>query len=225
MTSRRFLQLARRHWIVVLLGLTTAGILARATAPETVYWVTESVTVVQPQVVKKATTLEDLPPTAVPAAMVLMDVVNGHAATPRSNSADATLYGEGRRDAVSARLRDVGGQWGVAIPDPIIDIQVVGASSKDVTAKLNFETNRLSSALSALQERLNVNPSQQLAIQPPRVAPTVVEVSGSRTRARAASVVIVLLATGALIVVLGRLPTVRTRASLLRLRTPMRLAG
>lgn len=214
MTSRRFLQLARRFWVVVLLGFVTAGTMALATTPETVFWVTQPLTVVQPQTMQKVTTLEDLPPTVVPAAMVLMQLVNGQTASLRSNSADATLYGEGRRDAVTARLRDFGGQWGVAIPDPIIDIQVVGSSPKEVVAKLGAKTDRLNATLSALQTRLHVNPSQRLVIQPPRVAPTVVEVSGSKTRARAATVLIVLLATGTVIFAFDRLPSGRTRRGL-----------
>ncbi len=206
-TSRRFLQLVRRFWFVVAVGMAVAALLALRTTPETVYWAKQSVTVVQPAKPKTPKTLEDLPSTAVPAASVLMQAVNNNQNSPRSNAADATLFGEGKRDAVSARLRDVGGQWGSVIPNPIIDIQVVGPTPSGVSAQLSSETDRIAGALATLQQRLQVAPAQQLVLQPPQVAPSVVEVSGSRTRARAATVAIVLLITGALLVVVERLPT------------------
>lgn len=212
-TSRRFLQLVRRFWLVVAIGVAVAGLLALRTASETVFWVKQSVTVAQPAEPTTPKTLEDLPSTAVPAATVLMQIVNGNHSTPRSNAPDATLYGEGKRDAVSARLRDVGGQWGSVIPNPIIDIQVVGPTPEGVSAQLTAETDRIATALATLQQRLHVDPTRQLVIQPPQVGPSVVEVSGSRTRARAATVAIVLLATGTLLVALDRLPTRAARRS------------
>ncbi len=207
MTSRRFLSLAQQHWYVVVLGLLVALGAVLATTPERVYWTSEALTVVQPQTTTADTSLEDTPPTAVPAATVLMRLVNDGKVSPRSNSADATLYGEGARRAVSAKIRDVGGQWATAIPNPIIDVQVVEASPAAVRTRLDAETAKLREAVSALQRRLHVQPSQQLIIESPQFAAPVVEVSGSKIRAVGSGIVIVLLATAGLIFWLDRAAT------------------
>ena len=68
-----------------------------------------------------------------------------------------------------------------------IDIQVVGPTPEGVSAQLTAETDRIATALATLQQRLHVDPTRQLVIQPPQVGPSVVEVSGSRTRARSAA--------------------------------------
>lgn len=200
MTSRDFLRALRTHWYVVLLGVLVTVAAVRLTVPERVYWVAESVTVAQPVKVTVDTTLQDKPPTTVPAATVLMQLVNGGRVAPASNAADATLYGEGKRDAVSARLRDVGGQWGVAIPDPIIDIQVVGPTADGVARRLDGQVAMLRAQLTALQDRLDVAPSQRLVIETSDFPAPVAEVTGSRMRSTASTTVLGAVLTGAVIV-------------------------
>lgn len=195
MTTREFLRVARTRWYVVLFGVALTGLLVLTSTPETVFWTSTDVTVVQPPTPEQPRTLDDLGSGAVPAAVVLMQLVNQGHEGPHSADVDATLYGEGKRDTVEARLRDIGGQWGSQVPNPVIDIQVVAHDPGTVSRRVDEEYTRLSQQLTSLQDQLRVAPDQRLTLQRSTVEPSVVEVGGNRSRALAASLLIGLALT------------------------------
>ncbi|MEO7061280.1 MAG: hypothetical protein ABI083_16285 [Lapillicoccus sp.] len=181
----------------------------RSSAPETLYWASTQLTVVRPQTEVKPLTLEDVPPDAVPAAAMLMQLVNQGKTPPKSTSPDATLYGEGKRNTVEAKLRDVGGQWGSQVPNPVIDIQVVNDNEAHVQQQLDSESALLSSRLKELQDVLAVVPSQRMTLEPP-VPSRVMTVTGSKSRSWGSSLLIGLFGTSAAVYWVERL--LRTRS-------------
>lgn len=187
------LQLARalaRRWYITLLGVTlTIGALTMA-RPETVFWSKLTVTLTQPADPLTPKTLEDKGDDPIAAAAMLMEMVNRGHSTVRSASPDATLYGEGKRDAVSAALRDVGGQWGSQVREPVIDVQAVGHNADDVPTELASQVHILQAHLNQVQDMLHVAPGRRMGLTVEPERPTVWRVEGSPTRAAGSTLLV-----------------------------------
>lgn len=179
-----------RRWPVVVLGVVVTVALIRFDKPETVYWAKFPVTVVAPPNPVGPKTLEDVGGEPIAAASMLIQLINAGRTGPRSVSPDATLYGEGKRSAVSAQLHDAGGQWGSRVDDPIIDIEAVDDDPTKVRAEILNEVARLGRQLNDLQDQLAVVPSQRLSIYAPPTEINVWQVAGSRVRAMASTLVL-----------------------------------
>lgn len=179
-----------RRWPVVLIGLALTFAALRFDKPEVVYWAEASVTVVAPPNPVGPKTLEDVGGEPIPAASMLIQLINAGRFGPKSVSPDATLYGEGKRSAVSARLHDAGGQWGSRVDNPIIDIQAVDDDDDKVKSRIEAEQARLRQQLDDLQNQLGVVASQRLSIYVPPTPVNVWEVTGSRARASASTLLL-----------------------------------
>lgn len=183
MTAYELWRVATRRWYVLLAGILATVALVLTARPETVYWATVELTVAGPVDPVAPKTLEDPPSDTVGAAIMLMTRVNGGQGPPRSASPDATLYGEGQRQAVSARLRDVGGQWVNSVSDPIIDVQAVDVTPEAVLTRLSTQEDELGRLLRNLQDELAVAGNQRVTLVASPTKTDVVQVTGSRTRA------------------------------------------
>lgn len=190
MTAWQLLGAARRRWFIVVVGLIVTAANVVMTKPESAYWATLAVKVLPPADEITPKTLEDTGSDPVAAAVMLVVLVNGGHQDPRSSSATATLYGEGKRRATVARIRDVGGQWGTQVREPIIDIQAVDASPGIVESRLREQMSILEEKLTQMQDMLRVTPSQRLRLALSSSEVNVWQVSGSRVRGLWSSVVI-----------------------------------
>ncbi len=188
-------RVAARRWYVVLAGLVASVALVLTAKPEPVYWATVELTVAGPIDPLAPKTLEDPPSDTVEAAIMLMTRVNGGQAPPRSASPDATLYGEGQRQAVSARLRDVGGQWVTSVSDPIIDVQAVDVTPEAVLSRLDQQKDALGRLLKGLQDELAVAGNQRVTLVASPTTTDIHEVTGSRPRAVASSALLGVILT------------------------------
>lgn len=101
----------------------------------------------------------------------------------RSTSSEVTLYGEGYTSAVSARLLDIGSQWVSVVRDPIIEIEVVDPDENVAATKLQGLVHDVAAELAALQNRLDVAPSQRVTTVLTPAEPSFVAATSSRSRA------------------------------------------
>lgn len=190
MTALELLRSAARRWYVTLVCvLATLGATYLA-GPSVVYWGAVAVTVVQPADPTVPKTLEDTGSDPIAAAIMLMEMVNGGRVTVRPTSPEATLYGEGYRRNVVARLRDIGGQWASQIQEPVIDVQAVDTDANSVHAQLQEQTQLLDAQLEGLQDKLAVTEGQRMSLDITPSEVNVWEVTGSRVRAFGATLVV-----------------------------------
>ncbi len=199
MIAADMLHLAARRWLILALGLAATFTLVYSSHPETVYWAKLPLNVTGPIDPVLPKTLEDTGGIQYAAATLLVRLVNGGYVEPKSSSADTTLYGEGKRRAVVARLRDVGDQWVTDVKDSVIEVQAVDASESAVLTRLAEEQGLLTSQLARLQDDLGVVPNQRIALKAPPTPTTVLEVTGSRARATVSTVIVGIVVTLALV--------------------------
>lgn len=179
-----------RRWYVVLFGIAVTIAATKWSTPEVVYWAEVTVTVVQPSQPREPKTLENVSSDPVAAATMLVEMVNKGHPTMRSVSPDATLYGEGKRETVQAALRDEGGQWASRVQEPIIQIQAVSHSPSRVHSQLSGQVGAVRGYLDELQDTLAVASPQRLTLTvEPEDAP-VRAVTGSRSRAAGATLIV-----------------------------------
>jgi len=195
-TAYELVRVARRRPVSLMAGLIATLALVLTAHPEPVYWATMELRVVAPAAPGAPKTLEDPDSDPIIAATTMLtSLVNGGHVQPKSASPNTTLYGEGYRQAVSARLRDKGGQWGSSVRDAIIDVQAVDSNPSAVRISLEKQSAELTRLLSQLQDDLDVAQSQRIMVIAPSTDADVLEVGGSRVRAMASSLLIGLAVT------------------------------
>lgn len=190
MTSHGLLRVCLRRWYVVTLGLVGSVMLVSLLVrPNTVYWARVTATVVSASLaVSSVNELEQLAPSnrpleALSMASLLAVRVNGGIPERRSSSPDATLYGEGYDQAVSARVRNTGGQWTNRTSEPVIDVEVVDLTPEKVQSTMIAQTSLLTAQLSGLQVDLRVPRSQRMTLKFSPTSVHVEAITSSRTRA------------------------------------------
>ncbi|WP_341728849.1 hypothetical protein [Brooklawnia sp.] len=134
------------------------------------------------------------------AASAMVIRVNGGVAQTKTASPETTLYGEGVLEGSRVRIRDVGRQWTTSIPDPIIDVEVVGKDPVKVESQTRELLARLEAELVAMQNDLGVASANRIISQIAPDHPTLVEIgASSRIRALGAAFVLGAVATGLLL--------------------------
>lgn len=204
MTTSRFLRLALRRWYFVLLGLgvTAVAVYLVVLRAPVVYWSHSTMTLLQPD--PNPLRAEGSYMTGAASAMVIR--VNGGVAQTKTASPETTLYGEGVLEGSRVRIRDVGRQWTTSIPDPIIDVEVIGRDPAEVDARMRELLARLEGELAEMQDDLGVGSTNLIISQIAPQPPAVVQIgAGSRIRALGASLALGAVATGLLLYVSDRI--------------------
>lgn len=155
-------------------------------------------------------TLEDSGEDPLILASVLAAAVAGPDAPPRGASPDATLYGEGKRRAISARVRDEGGQWQKSIREPILILEVVDSSAEAAHSRLQGLQDHSIRTLTRLQDELDVNPTQRASLSFTPADPEILNIRGNRSRVLVGVAAFLLVF---LYVLLPALPSPRTVGS------------
>jgi hypothetical protein len=188
MTSRELLSLVLRRWYLVLLGAAISiGALYLVTHRPGVYWSQISVLLLAPVHKFYPNNLENPHDALAPVAGLLVVDWNGVDRPPLMATGDTTLFGEGQRQGIEVRVPNEGSQWQPAYLTPNIDVQVVDSNPEIVAQQARRVSAELDGLLEARQDALGILPGQRLTTMVSPSDPTILYVSGSQTRAAAAT--------------------------------------
>jgi hypothetical protein len=194
-----FLRVCLRRWYVVALGLAlTLGAVYVAHSRPGVYFTQVQLVLVAPPQTYYPNTIAAQPYGLSPMASLLVTDWNGTYKPLLTSSADTTLYGEGVREGTQVRLPNQGSQFRPLFTAPYVDVQVVGPSEEQVTAEAGRVLDQLRLMLQRRQDFAGVPERQRIGtlISPEDVDASYV--SGSSTRASAATFLLGLVGTALL---------------------------
>lgn len=188
MTARELFAAALRRWYVVLLGgVLTLGALYVVTQQAPVYWTQYNVLLVGPSGAQKTTVLDDPVYGLQPLVGVIATDFNDGAPPLLTGDVAATIVGEGRREGVQVRVPNLGTQWRPLFPANYLDVQVAASSPEEVLATARATSLRISVLLEEIQDDMGAPLALRARAVPSSKYPTVIPISGSRSRALAAT--------------------------------------
>ena len=188
MTSRELLRVLTRRWYVLVAGgvLTLAALVLVLERPG-VYWTQMELVLVAPPEPYYPNTVADAPYSLAPLAGLLVSDWNGPRPPLLTSSSGTTLYGLGVNDGVQVRLPNQGSQFRPLFTAPTVDVQVVGRSADEVTARADRARTEIQTLLDRRQALAGVADRNRVrAISSPELL-DVQHITGSRTRALAST--------------------------------------
>ena len=215
MTARELIAAALRRWYVVLLGgVLTLGALYVVTQQTPVYWTQYNVLLVGPSGAQETTVLDDPVYGLQPLVGVIATDFNDGAPPLLTGDVAATIVGEGHREGVQVRVPNLGTQWRPLFPANYLDVQVAASSPDEVLATARATSLRISLLLEEIQDDMGAPLALRARAVPSSKYPTVIAVSGSRSRALAATGLSGMAVTLAVLLMLERRrPTARPRTA------------
>ncbi|SEQ12526.1 hypothetical protein [Microlunatus flavus] len=199
MTSRELVHVLVRRWYVLVAGgLLTLVALGGVFVRPGVYWAQMELVLVAPAEPYYPNTVADAPHSLAPLAALVVSDFNGPRPPLLTSYATTTLFGLGVRDGVQVRLPNQGSQFQPLFTAPTLDVQVVGSSEQEVTVRAEQVRGQVQELLQRRQALAGVADRNRVrAISSPE-ALDVQHMTGSRTRALAATGLVGALATGLL---------------------------
>ncbi|WP_374458225.1 hypothetical protein [Nocardioides sp.] len=186
MTARDLIAAALRRWYVVLLGaVLTVGALYVVTKQAPVYWTQYNILLVGPSGAQKTTVLDDPVYGLQPLVGVIATDFNDGDPPLLTGDVAATIVGEGHREGVQVRVPNLGTQWRPLFPANYLDVQVAAADPEEVLATARATSLRVSVLLEELQDDMGAPLNLRARAVPSSKNPTVIAVTGSRSRALA----------------------------------------
>lgn len=197
MSARDYLRATLRFWYVVVLGAAlSVGALYLIRAQEPVYWTQFDVVLVDPPGRDGASVMDHPVYGLEPLTGVVATRFN-HGRSPHpTGDVSASMIGQGRLDGVEVRVPNLGTQWRTNFSANYLDVQVAGATPEAVSAAAVEASAELSRLLESEQASLGVPVRLRATAVPSSDDPRVVPVTGSRTRAAAATALVGASLTG-----------------------------
>jgi len=159
-------RMSRRHWWVVVLGVTCT-VLAGWTAmreAETVYWVQSDLVFLAPGAQVTSSVEDPLLTELIAFAGAVEREANGGRSLARVASPTATLYGEGVRKGHSITLPNNGGQWEVSFKRPVLSVQVVDPTAQGAEAEMDRIASEIEGVAVRMQDRVGTDPSERISV-------------------------------------------------------------
>lgn len=225
MTTWDLLALAVKRWAVTLLGagLTGLAVFWAITVPP-VYFVQVRVVLLPPAGAQlngftgSAESLIDL-------AGVVAREMQGADGGASAVSQDVTLVGEGLHEGYSVRHPNAGGQWQYRFDEPVLDVQAVAATPKDVKKQATLALQRVRSTLTRIQRDQGVASIHRVRTVLSPATPQLYEEKGSRVRAVAATLLTGVIMTLVALGVLGPAQGGKRRRALAQMTSPRPSTG
>jgi hypothetical protein len=192
MTTRQFAQILRRRWYVLalLLACTAAMIIALPRTPG-LYWARVSVVFLPPVGPESVgNVLEGSDSSLVFFAAAVQRSVGRTADEMPVSSAAATLYGTGVQEGYSVTLVNSGGQWRSNFNRPMLTLEVVGGSAKDVANAMDQLITRVQDTAVVMQRNAGARERSLIRTELSPEAPEISYVSGDRNRALTAALLL-----------------------------------
>ncbi len=168
--------LVRRWYIFASVALLTIPVALSARAPSGVYYTKVTVEFQAPPGATKDNPLRTEPWSLVGYAAIIQRLYGEGSLPPGLLPNSAPLYGTGLTDGEAVYLRNNGGQWQSTFDVPLIDVEVVGHTALDVTARAQTAAAQLVSLTPKPQEDIGVDRQAQItAVQRP-LTPAVIYV-------------------------------------------------
>jgi hypothetical protein len=182
----------RRFWFVALAGaLGTLGMIAVIQHTPGVYHEQVDVVFMWPQAPGNSeNSLQYGTQTLIQTAGIVGTVVAGSPGGSQVVADTATAVGQGLRHGYSVRLPNAGGQWAYNFEDPVLRIESVGASPREVRATTRLAVIRVQNTLLRLQRDERVPNSLLLQTRLNPADPSIEYSGGSRIRAVAVTLIL-----------------------------------
>lgn len=183
MSPTGFFQAIGRRWFILLafLMLTAGGAFAAVEA-DPVYWTRVDVVLLAPTSAENQNSLSTTNESLVDFAGIVERQLNGNQIPPRFSASTATLYGAGVRDGYKVVLKNDGAQWNNSFRQPVLTVEVVGASQAGVETRLNGVVSRIDALVQSRQTDAAVPAAAMITtLQSPSPA-SITRIGGSRMR-------------------------------------------
>lgn len=172
MTVKDMIGLALRRWYVFAVAVACASLSIVALNSSNLVFVAQTEFVM---VAPGASADFDAPgetrETLVAFADVVVRQLNADDPTEHLSSPSSSMFGNGIRHGVSARLSDSGTQWKSAFQSPVISVQVVDSSDRGVQQQLDAISTRIVRITHDIQQSSGAKPSSFIhaATDPTRI--------------------------------------------------------
>ena len=195
----------RRHLLIVACGLvlTLSCALFLVHRPG-VYWSQVDVQFLLPISSENPNSYQFSSDSLISLAGVIGKSVGVSPAHESPASDEVTLVGQGITSGYSVRLPNQGGQWATNFSEPLLDVQAAGATPDEVQETMQQVIQEIENSLAQRQDAAGVRPNRRVST---KVSPSDIPIyygGGSDLRVVAATVIVGLGLTTALVVGLDR---------------------
>ena len=180
----------------VLSSLAAAGFSAKAPG---VYWSRVQIWFVAPGSTNNPNALRATSSSLIATAGAVGKMVDSRRLSANFGSGSVTLSDEGQRHGSSVALPNTGSQWVAGYGAPWLDVQAVDSDPATVASTMGRLVDQINSSLFALQQRQNAPAKSLIRTQMSPGAIPIYYRRGSSIRAAAASLVLGLILTHALV--------------------------
>lgn len=202
----------RRCWYVVVVGLlATLAVGFQAMHAGGLYAAQQNVVLIAPATETQPNTLENSSRGLIATAGLIEREIDQGRPLQATVSPDVPLYGQGVREGYSVIVPSTGGQWQVSFASPILSVQAVSSSPESVRAMLAGVRARVDAQLTLMQDADAVAQPERIRTDLAPAVPSIRHITGSRTRALAAVMLLGVLGTAVLAVWLDRVLATRRR--------------
>lgn len=199
MTLIDLLDVIRRRWYVLAIGLVCASILVLSFArTDGVYSARVTLVFLPPTVTSiNENTLTSNSESLVNFAGVVEREYNGNSSPAMFVSSRATLAGSGVRSGTRVFLPNAGGQWTYSFPDPVLVVESVSPQHDDAVAALERTVDEVIAIAEDRQNAAGASPETQISVLVSDSSVRVQYREGSSVRAATAIGLLGLLLGGA----------------------------
>ena len=181
MTTGILIEVIRRRWVVVALGIAlTLFACMTATGRDRTYGATTDLLLVQPGKPSLATSPDSVAPSLIAFAGMVQQSARQDSNPIVLPSSATTLFGSGVTTGYSITLPNAGSQWTISYTRPVLAIQVVGTSPNEVRKTLNDVISLVEFKTLELQRTVPIPNDELIEVKKYPTFPDVVDLGSTK---------------------------------------------